>query len=390
MAIGTPTVLADFSGTVAATNPTLTGITASVGQTIVVIAHGMTGAVGFSCSAVDNAAVPNIYTQQAIDVHSASNSGICILTAPVLSPLSSGTITVSFQGSIKYQINVSIWSGVSAFGTGLVAHTNNVATTTPASQTVTPHSVGDVIIGGLSFANATAPSAGPGANFTAMGGGSPAAGYYGANAYDITAAGTAAGPAWTITSAAYAAATICLRAGPLNMLTNWSFETNPGGLATGWTDEHTTALIPTYTQTNLAGVTDGTFSQKIVYATDATNNGTQKFEIFQSTSTTPPVTAGLIYTFNCDSTGTATAIAPFIGIEFFNASAVYLGENDVQFTPGATQTVSVSCQAPPGATRCAVYMQAAQLVPTSTMTIEIDNAALTQSGTSFGSMIGVL
>lgn len=173
-----------------------------------------------------------------------------------------------------------------------------------------------------------------------------------------------------------------------NLLTNGSFETFTGGIATGWADEHVTAGPFTYSST-VTGVVDGSTAQRIQYTGQAGDNGTtSKGEIYQSSI--GGVSAGDILTFSIWCSGTWSNIYGIIGIEAFDSGAAYISEADVSITAmtGTPTKYSVAYVCPPGTSFVAVYFQFPGVAPTSSWDVTLDNAALLREVGAFVSMTG--
>lgn len=372
----TPALVSQRSqvNTTPATSETLTNVNAAVGQMALLFVEVQSGATSYSMSVTDSAG--NEWQELGTSVDTGVNSRIFAFCAPVLYALSNGTVTVNNGGtSSQTVLNLSVWSGV-AQAAAVIGTATGSATTSPTSAKLTAPDANDVVVGAIHYNSTTAPALG-GSGWSALTGGAMTASY-GALAYQIVAASGSAGPQWTTSSASYAALTIALRPGCLNLLTNGSFETNPTGLATGWTDEHTTPTEPTYSQST-TGVVDGTYSQEIVYNGEPGDTGAQKIEVYQSTTTTSPypIVGGQTYTFSVWVSGSCTNAAPFIGLEAFDSSNNYLGEVDTYFTPSGTPTkVSATYTIPSDAVRIAVYMQVPELYSTSQVTLYLDDARL--------------
>jgi hypothetical protein len=356
--------------------------------------HQRTGAASNTTTATDTAG--NTYTVQGSDVTAGANSRCVVLTCAVTSALSAGTITVNIGGTYAATVDVTRWTGVGSVDTAATAH-SATATTTPAAVTVVTTAPGDVVVGGISYGSATAPTS-VGGGFTALTGNSPNTVYYGANAYLITSTAGTYGPSWVIPSSPSASVTVALKppvttsataAGTIsvagtdptvNELTNPSFEvdSNSDGLTDSWLDEHSTPVAPTYTQ---VGATHGagSFAQRMQYSGQPTDDGTKKFEIYQTTpfgSAAP----GQTLTFSVWVSGSFTSAYGFIGIEAFNSAHTYLGEHDLTITPtGTPQQFTVAYQLPATSDYVAVYLQCPEMYPASVVDLTLDDASLTSA-----------
>lgn len=164
--------------------------------------------------------------------------------------------------------------------------------------------------------------------------------------------------------------------GRRNLLTNPSFETAVAGLATGWTDEHTTATQPTYALV-ASPVDDGGFAQQISY-TGAGGDSSAKAEIYQAPISASP---GNVLTFKVKLAGTLTRCSALIGVEAFTSGAVYISEQDT-YIPSLTGTLteySVQYTCPAGTSYVAAYLQIPGVGSTSAFTVQLDTATLTVS-----------
>jgi hypothetical protein len=162
--------------------------------------------------------------------------------------------------------------------------------------------------------------------------------------------------------------------GTPNLLTNPSFESGTT-IATGWTDEHTTATEATYSLVT-SGVTDGLVAQNFAYTGVAGDAGTAKTEIYQSPITASP---GQYLTFSVWLSGSLTNAYGFIGIEGFDSSSSYLSESDTNFTTltGTPTRYSVSYLCPPNTVRVAAYLQVPEIGSTTVISVTMDQAELT-------------
>lgn len=165
--------------------------------------------------------------------------------------------------------------------------------------------------------------------------------------------------------------------GTANLLANPSFEQG-SALATGWTDEHSTAGAATYSLT-ASGVVDGVLAQSIVYAGQAGDTGSGKLEIYQAPV---DVTPGQYLTFALWLSGSlAGGTYADIGIESFAAGGIYISEADAYVTPAQLSVTprkfSVSYLVPAGAVYIAAYVQFPEIGPSAAVNVVMDAAALT-------------
>lgn len=181
-------------------------VTAAVGDVLVAIIHLRTGATVNSTAISDTAG--NAWAQQATDVVTGANTRAIIFTSTITAALNAGTVTMDTGAAYASTVNISRWSGVG--GIDGAASKNQAAATTPTAANVTTTDPGDVVIGGISYASATAPTT-LASGWTALTGASPNTGYYGANAYKLPGTTGTYGPSWTIPSAASASVTVALK-----------------------------------------------------------------------------------------------------------------------------------------------------------------------------------
>jgi hypothetical protein len=165
--------------------------------------------------------------------------------------------------------------------------------------------------------------------------------------------------------------------GPANLLSNPSFEQG-SALATGWTDEHTTAGTATYSLTG-SGVVDGTLAQSIVYAGQGGDTGSGKLEVYQAPV---DVTPGQYLTFALWVSGSlAGGTYADIGIESFEEGGIYISEADSYVTPSqlsaTPEQFSVSYLVPAGAVYIAAYIQFPEIGPSAEVNVILDAATLT-------------
>jgi hypothetical protein len=163
----------------------------------------------------------------------------------------------------------------------------------------------------------------------------------------------------------------------LNLLANASFEAG-STIATGWSDEHTTATQATYSLVT-SPLTDGSKAQQFSYTGVTADAGTAKTEIYQS-----PVTGmspGDVLTFSMYLSGTMTGLYGFIGIEGFLSGGTYISESDTNFTTltGTPTLYTVSYTCPPSTSYVAVYLQVPSLGTGTSITVTMDKAILTRA-----------
>lgn len=159
MAIGTPTSLGAALGADAATTVQLTGVTAGVGDLVIVVAANDGGAMPSSVS--DSAG--NTYTADNAGVGSANNYYGRVFSSVLTTALSNGSITASFSGIsgtwdklIAAAKVTGSWDSTradktaSATGTGTAWDSGLTATTTVAAELVFGFSVTGSLNGGAS------------------------------------------------------------------------------------------------------------------------------------------------------------------------------------------------------------------------------------------------
>lgn len=205
------TLSAETSGTTAGATTCTVTVTAASGTVMVAVCHLKTGGSQSVTSITDTGS--NTWTVQQTASQAGANDRVEVWTAPVTSALSSGTVTVTYSVSLAGRTSVSVWAGADPTPTVDVKNGGGrAATTTPAAYTVTTTVNGDVLVGGISYPDANAPSAGPGTGFTRLSGGSPSTAYYGDACYQITTTTGTYGPTWTLpSSVACGQATVALK-----------------------------------------------------------------------------------------------------------------------------------------------------------------------------------
>lgn len=213
-----PTLVNHYSSltTVAATSRTITGVTATVGRVVVLLAStAIANPAKYIDGVTDTGGNTWTMRRQEVGAPGSQNTGAEIWTTTITTALSGGTVTITSSGaSTMGNYDITVWSGVTT--TGIVGAVNGVDVnqgTSPAC-TVTMAGAG-VVLGCTTYGSTTsAPSAGPGTGWTTLSGGTSTTGDYGTSAYQIVTTGGSYGPVWTSpTSTAWGLATIGLAAG---------------------------------------------------------------------------------------------------------------------------------------------------------------------------------
>lgn len=267
----------DSTGTATAS---LTGVDITAGSTVVIICHPKTGGSQDVTSVTDSAG--NTYVNPVTAYVSGTNSRCSIWYCFNATGMSAGTVTVTMSSSLSLTTNISEWTGIDTAATPVSFGQGNAASTTPPACTVTTTEAGDLVIGAISQANATAPTL-TSAGFTALTGSSPAATWYGAQAYEVAGSAGTYGPTWTLAAAVgTGAATIAFKPA-----------------ATGGTDASVTAVVATATGSS-AGPTVSASSSVQATATSASAG-----LVAPSVSASATVTAVV-------ATATGTAVAPSV------------------------------------------------------------------------------
>lgn len=157
-----------------------------------------------------------------------------------------------------------------------------------------------------------------------------------------------------------------------DLLSNASFEAG-SGIATGWSDFHTTATEAGYSLVT-SGVTDGTLAQHITYAGAAGDSGALS-ELFQGPFTASP---GQVFTFRLWASGSYSGCLAQIGISARDASNTYISENDTLFAGlrATPQLFQVSYACPPLTASVACFFIASAIGPSSSFAVTLDEAAL--------------
>jgi hypothetical protein len=171
--------------------------------------------------------------------------------------------------------------------------------------------------------------------------------------------------------------------GTVNLLSNPSFESG-STLATGWTDEHTTAIEASYTLVG-TGVVDGTLAQNVAYTGQA-GDSNAKTELYQAPVDIAP---GDYLTFSVWLSGSVTNTYVDVGIEGFTSGAVFISEADT-YAPTLTGTpvqYTVSYLCPGNASYVACYLSMPEIGPTSSLSVTADAATLI-SGSAPASVTG--
>lgn len=202
-----------FSGA-SATSVTLSGVTFGSGRCVVLVCHIKAGSTSNVTAVTDSGG--NTWTIGPSGFQSGSNSrcaiAYCLNTTAALS---SGTITVTLSAAVTSTYSLSEWTGVDSSAIDTSATLGQAATTTPAACNVTTTNANDLIIGGISYGSATAPTlntgSGGSSGFTAL---TEVAGstFYGGSAYRIVSATGTYGPTWTTPSVGTGEATLALKA----------------------------------------------------------------------------------------------------------------------------------------------------------------------------------
>lgn len=207
------TLSAEFSATTAgSTNYNVTGVTAAAGTMGVALCHIKTAATDPLSGIIDSGG--NTWTYRTSTYMSGSGTRIEIWTATITTALSGANVTIQHSNTNVGRTSLSIWNGAAnPIIVDDIQSLGQAATTTPASVTVTTSDALAVIIGGISYNNATRYTTGPGGSWTTLSEGSPSAGFYGSAAYLIPGATGTYGPSWTLaTSSSSGEATIALKA----------------------------------------------------------------------------------------------------------------------------------------------------------------------------------
>lgn len=160
-----------------------------------------------------------------------------------------------------------------------------------------------------------------------------------------------------------------------------TFEYLTSGIATGWTDEHTTAGAPTYSLTP-SGVVDGANALRIQYTGQAGDDGTKKVEVFAGQVLTIPVTPGEYVEFSgYASTQTSTNTDGLWGLETFTSGSVFISEADTvipasSLTSTPTFFRTIYGPVPPNGDHAAVYSLMDDVGPSTVIDYQIDYAIL--------------
>ncbi len=163
----------------------------------------------------------------------------------------------------------------------------------------------------------------------------------------------------------------------VNRLTNPSFEDAPS-MSAGWEGEDTVVGTPAYTKVS-SGAVDGSRVQQMQYAGQTGDSGL--LAIYQSPV---PATPGEILTFKISLSGSKSNCTLIIGIEGFSTGQVYISEHDtvVPTLTGTMTEYEVSYTVPPTAVAVAVYVQANEVAPSTSITAQLDKASLVLTGTA--------
>jgi hypothetical protein len=157
-----------------------------------------------------------------------------------------------------------------------------------------------------------------------------------------------------------------------DLLANPSFETGAGGMATGWSDFHTTASPASYSLT-ASGAVDGGSAQKISYAGQA-GDSSALVELFQGPFLAAP---GMLFTLRLWASGTYSGCQAQIGIAGSTAGTAYISETDTQFTglSARPKLYSVSYTCPLTTATVACYFIANGIGPASAFSVALDAGA---------------
>jgi hypothetical protein len=179
--------------------------TTVAGNCLVVAVHIAAGSSVSVTSVTDTAS--NTWVKAVSAFQTSTNSRVEYWTCAGAASVTSVTATLGTASRMR--VSLSEWSGVASVSAVEVsAGAGAAATTTPAAVTVTTAYPGDVVISGISYPNATAPTLG--GPFTLLSGGALTT-FYGAHAYYLPAATGSFGATWTLPAAVGSgAATIAL------------------------------------------------------------------------------------------------------------------------------------------------------------------------------------
>jgi hypothetical protein len=176
--------------------------------------------------------------------------------------------------------------------------------------------------------------------------------------------------------------------GSTNLLHNPSFE-DPFHMCTvncnagsGWSMEHTTVGVPTFS-TSTDGRVTGRLAETIRYTGHRGDDGKtahldRDVELYQGAAGGEATSGGHLLTLTLWVSGTCNACAPFIGIESFDKHNDWLGEEDQYFkVPATPRPVQVRWVVPEGTVIVAAYIQIPEIFEKTNFVIHVDNALLT-------------
>lgn len=166
-----------------------------------------------------------------------------------------------------------------------------------------------------------------------------------------------------------------------NRLVNPSFE-DPAPISSGWEPESFVTGTPAFTK--VAQAFDGSRAQQMQYAGQPGDSGF--FAFYQSPI---PATPGERLTFRISLSGSKAACSIIVGIEGFGAGQAYISETDIAVLAltGTPTEYAVTYVVPPSAVAVAVYVQANEITPSTSITAQMDRASLVlapQTGPRFG------
>lgn len=170
----------------------------------------------------------------------------------------------------------------------------------------------------------------------------------------------------------------CAPTGGTNLLHNPSFEQG-ASLATGWTNESSTATEPTYTLSTI-GVVDGELSQRMQYAGTAGDDGTRKAQFFQAPidGVAPGDTVQFSICVSGDAVEALTRAYVTIGVEAFEADKTYISDVTSNITEVSDTPVRYTRDytVPEGAAYLAVFVQSPEFADISSIDLYFDHASL--------------
>lgn len=187
------------------------------------------------------------------------------------------------------------------------------------------------------------------------------------------------------------AATVVLTSGITNFLLTGGFEydSNADGLAQDWTEEHTTATEATYSLST-DNNTQGTYSQRMQYTGEGSNDGTQKVEFYQFVDDV--FNAGDGVEFGLYLAGSITGGYYLLAVEAHNQSTGYLAEQSTvvtSITGTPTQWTVTYPSLPANTDRVVFALLATELTSSAAVDVYADQATLA-SYTASGAPAGML